>query len=136
MMTSTSNIRNAAESVGIPATYKVTPLIFKEDSPAPTVTNIGVPLFGIADVSYRYDAGTNSWPRSIGGEAHIDALNGAQISPKNVIIQYVDISASDIEETPAATWGLSSDCRELDGYRYSATARWSKGPGNVTARAR
>lgn len=106
MMTSTSNIRNAAESVGIPATYKVTPLLFKDDAPAPAVTSIGVPYSGIADVSYRYDPGSNSWQRFIGGEPHIDSLNGAQISPKNVVIQYVNISDSDIEEDAGGNMGL------------------------------
>lgn len=106
MMTSTAGIRAAAESAGIPATYKVTSLSFKDDSPAPSVTNIGVPYSGIVDVAYRYDPGTNSWLRSISGEPHMDALSGAQIAPKNVIIQYVNISESSVEEDAGGNMGL------------------------------
>ncbi|MHB9111253.1 MAG: DUF3048 domain-containing protein [Thermoleophilia bacterium] len=106
MMTSTADIRAAAESSGIPAAYKVTSLIFKDDSPAPSVTNIGVPYSGIVDVEYRYDPGTNGWLRSISGEPHMDALTGTQIAPRNVIIQYVNISESDIEEDAGGNMGL------------------------------
>lgn len=106
MMTSTAGIRAAAESAGIPGTYKVTPLIFKDDSPAPSVTGIGIPYSGIVDVDYSYDPGTNSWLRSISGEPHIDALTGTQIAPKNVIIQYVSISESSIEEDAGGNMGL------------------------------
>lgn len=106
MMTSTTGIRSAAESVGIPSTYKVTSLTFKDDSPAPSVTNIGVPYSGIVDVAYRYEPGTNSWLRSISGEPHMDSLTGTQIAPKNVIIQYVNISESEIEEDAGGNMGL------------------------------
>lgn len=106
LMTSTTSIRSAAAGAGIPVEYKVDMLTFKEDSPAPSVSRIGIPYSGIVDVSYSYDPGTNAWLRSISGEAHIDALTGAQIAPKNVLVQYVTISESSIEEDAGGNMGL------------------------------
>lgn len=34
---------------------------------------------------YEYDAGTNSYPRSLGGKPHTDEKSGAQLSPKVVV---------------------------------------------------
>lgn len=55
-------------------------------SKAPTVNTINFNISGpLYNVAYTYNAATNSYLRSEGGQAHIDANTGAQISPKVVI---------------------------------------------------
>ena len=106
LMTSTSKIREAAAGAGFTDIVSLTPLVFKDDTPAPAVSNISIPYSGVVQTSYRYDAGTNSWLRFINGEPHIDTLTGSQIAPKNVIIQYVTILETDIEEDVGGNRGL------------------------------
>jgi len=98
LMTSTSNLRAAAVGAGFADTANLVPLTFKDDTPAPAISTISIPYSGIVQTGYTYDAGSNSWLRSIGGEAHIDTLTGKQIAAKNVIIQYVSVNESNIEE--------------------------------------
>lgn len=107
LMTSTSAVRKVAEAAGFPVTANLpSTLLFKDDAPSPAVSTIGVSYSAIADVQYTYDAGANSWLRNLGGEPHIDALTGKQLAPKNVIVQYVGISESSIEEDVGGNMGL------------------------------
>lgn len=131
LMTSTSNIRAAAAGAGAADTANLTPLTFKDDTPAPAITTISIPYSGIVQTGYTYDAGTNSWLRSIGGEAHIDTLTGKQIAARNVIIQYVPVSESDIEEDAGGNrsleFGLTGSGKALifrDGQVIAAT--WTR----------
>lgn len=107
LMTSTDGIRKTAQGAGFAVTAAVPPtLLFKDDSPAPSIKTIEVNYSAIADVEYTYDPGSNSWLRSISGEAHTDASTGKQLAPKNVIVQYVSISESTIEEDTGGNMGL------------------------------
>lgn len=107
LMTSTTGIREAAAAGGYPVTSPVTGPAFKADTPAAApLSSIAVPYSSWADVSYRYDPTTNGWLRFISGEPHIDALNNAQINARNVIVQYVQVSESDIEESEGGAMGL------------------------------
>jgi hypothetical protein len=45
--------------------------------------------------------------RSLQGDPHIDTLTGEQLQVRNVIIQYVNISESDIVEDVSGSLGLS-----------------------------
>lgn len=108
LMTSTAGIRQAAAAAGFPVTASITGPTFKADTPAAApLTSIAVPYSSWADVSYRYDPASNGWLRFIGGEPHIDALNNAQITARNVIIQYVQVAESDIEESEGGAMGLT-----------------------------
>lgn len=106
LMTSTMGIREAAVAAGYDGEVRLKSLTFKDDAPAPAIATIAIPYSGIVDVSYQYDAATNSWPRFIGGTPHVDVLTGAQISPKNVIIQFVEVSESNIVEDAGGNYGL------------------------------
>lgn len=107
MMTSTGAVRKVAEGAGFPVTAMLpSTLLFKDDAPSPSISTIGVPYSSIADVQYTYDAGSNGWLRNLQGEPHIDALTGKQLAPRNVIIQYVGISESSIEEDVGGNLGL------------------------------
>ena len=106
LMTNTARVRDAAVTAGYSGEASLKSLAFKDDYPAPSVSSISIPYSGIVNVSYQYDAATNSWPRFINGEAHIDVLTGAQLSPKNVIIQYVNVSESGIVEDTGGNYGL------------------------------
>lgn len=106
MMTSTELIREAAEAAGYETSVSLAGQPFKKGTVSTgAITSISVSYSTWADVSYRLDTGSNSWLRFIGGAADIDALTDEQISPSNVIIQYVDSYESDILED-AANYGL------------------------------
>lgn len=106
LMTSTIDIRDGAVAAGHSGEAHLAGPVFKDDSPAPAISTISIPYSGIVDVSYQYEAATNNWLRFIGGEAHIDVLTDTQIAPKNVIIQYVNVSESDILEDAGGNYGL------------------------------
>lgn len=106
LMTSTKNIREAASAAGFAVADRLQPLTFKDDTPAPSISRIGIPYSPITDVSYQYDGGSNSWLRFVQGEPHMDTLTSAQLAPKNVIVQYVSITESDIEEDVGGNRGL------------------------------
>lgn len=108
LMTSTTGIREAAAAAGVPTTASITGPAFKADAPATApLKSISVPYSAWADVSYQYDPVSNGWLRFISGEPHIDALNNAQINARNVIIQYVPVTESDIEESEGGAMGLT-----------------------------
>ena len=107
LMSSTQKIRDAAAGAGFPVEASVPSLTFKDDSPAPDVQRVRLYYSSFDDVSYRYDAGTNSWLRSVQGDPHIDSLTGEQLQVRNVIIQYVNMSESDIVEDVNGVMGLS-----------------------------
>jgi len=106
LMTSTTQVREAAVAAGYSGEAALRGPAFKDDSPAPAVSTISIPYSGIVNVSYQYDPATNSWKRFIGGEPHVDVLNGAQISPKNVVIQFVNTYESSIIEDAGGNYGL------------------------------
>ncbi|MHB0867310.1 MAG: DUF3048 domain-containing protein [Thermoleophilia bacterium] len=106
LMSSTATIRGAAAGAGFPLTVTQPARTFKDDTPAPAVSSIELPYSDIVDDLYKYDAGTNSWLRSIGGEPHTDAATGQQLAVKNVIVQYVSIAQSGIEEDVGGNQGL------------------------------
>lgn len=65
-----------------------TGFVRKAEAPSkvPTASTINFSISGpLYNVSYTYSAATNSYLRSEGGETHIDANTGVQISPKVVI---------------------------------------------------
>lgn len=115
LMTSTTSIRQAASEAGILVevdragagpVFRSSP----NSAGAPVVgtpaRTIAIPYSSSVDVGYQYDPGSSSWLRSMGGEPHIDALTKAQIATKNVIIQYVQVIESDIEEDTGGNLGL------------------------------
>ncbi len=71
---------------------------FKDEKPSTaTVSKISFDFWeGKADfsVSYAYDKLTNSYKRSNGGAPHMDKNNSKQISPKNVVIAFMDESVA------------------------------------------
>jgi hypothetical protein len=107
LMSSTQTIREAAAGGGHQSEVSLPSLTFKDDSPSPQVQQIRLRYSPYVDVSYSYNAGTNSWLRSLQGDPHIDTLTGEQLQVRNVIIQYVNISESDIVEDVSGSLGLS-----------------------------
>jgi hypothetical protein len=106
LMISTAGIRNGAAAAGNAVTARLPSLIFKDDTPAPAVSSISVPYSPWADVNYKYDAASNGWLRFHGNEVNKDAETGKQLAPKNVIIQYVPSSESDIIEDAGGDHGM------------------------------
>lgn len=67
---------------------KFTPWGRKKDVPqTPTAKNISISISSdFYNPSYTYDAATNSYLRSQGGEIHKDEKSGKQLSPKTVLV--------------------------------------------------
>lgn len=107
LMTGTTELRQAAADRGNATQVQIAGPLFKPDTPgAASIKSIAVTYSPYADVSYAYDAKSNSWLRSVGGLADKDDLNGAQIAPKNVIIQYVQVTTTNIIEDTSGERGL------------------------------
>lgn len=106
LMTSTSAIRQAASGAGFPITAFLPSIPFKDDSAAPSVSNIEVNYSAWADVKYKYDPASNAWLRFHGSEPNKDSETGQQLAPKNVIIQFVPSYQSDIVEDIGGAHGM------------------------------
>lgn len=100
-----------------------------EGSPA---TVILVPWVG-DNAEWRYDEGSERYLRWSGGEPHIDALTGEQLSVSNVVVLYVSQWDTDIVEDPHsgalsiqwALWSVENPHRPAilfrDGIRIDCT---------------
>jgi len=53
-------------------------------------------------VHYEYDRATNTYPRSMGGQAHLDAVSGARIAPKNVVLLITEVTPDVSSDTPGS----------------------------------
>ena len=76
----------------------------KPDSPSknPNATNINFSIsYSTYNVNYAYDAQTNSYNRSEGGAAQIDANTGKQLSPKVVIGMVIPWSQGQLDSSHA-----------------------------------
>lgn len=77
-------------------TYAVTPT----DQLQTTITEISAKFFDANYISlFVYDPTTNSYKRTNGGKVALDKNNNLQISPMNVLIQYVDDYSVPLETT-------------------------------------
>jgi len=69
---------------------------FKDDGPAemrPANASLTIDFSKPAfKVHYEYDRQTNTYNRFMAGEPHIDGVFARQLSPKNIVVQYVPIS--------------------------------------------
>ncbi len=81
---------NKMDITGAPKPFSFKKEAEEKDRPATqTVTvNFSGPLF---QVVYNYDPKTNSYLRSVAGEAAKDKNSGVQIAPKNVIVEYTSV---------------------------------------------
>ena len=108
-----------------------TGFVRKAEAPSkvPTVNTINFNISGpVYNVAYTYSAATNSYLRSEGGEAHIDANTGAQISPKVVIGLVMAYSLeSDGQHSVYSTIGSGPAYFFQDG--MSIIGQWSKSSG-------
>jgi len=50
-------------------------------------------------VHYDYDRATNTYPRSMAGQAHLDAVSGARIAPKNVVLLIAGVTPDSSSDT-------------------------------------
>lgn len=94
--TTTEKLYAAATARGLDITGAPTPFKFKSDiaevdRPASQVVTVDFsgPLF---QVTYTYDAKTNTYLRAVSGVAAKDKNTGVQIAPKNVIVMNTSIS--------------------------------------------
>lgn len=82
----------ATDSAGVKWNAKFVPWTFVDGTPGGNVNKIGVNFWesqGDYKVDWTYDASCNCYKRKNAGADHIDLNNKQQISPKNVVIQFM-----------------------------------------------
>ena len=62
------------------------------------VDDIGIAYGSSCDCTYTYDPVTNQYYRFVHGKPHTDLTSGQQLAPRNVIIQYVEVSSSGLKD--------------------------------------
>ena len=94
-------------------------------------TAINIPYkTAICAASYQYDPASDTYLHSINGVAHTDLTSGARVAPRNVIVQTVKVTGSNIRdvtgaETPVSQVIGSGKCLVFTGGKvYHAT--WKK----------
>jgi hypothetical protein len=75
-------------------------------------------------VVYRYDSTTNTYARFQGTTPHTDMVSGEQISPNNVLVQYVESGLADAQRLTMETVGSGSAILFRDGQTIEGS--WSK----------
>jgi len=97
---------------------------------AATVITIPYPAGTGSQVEYRYDGGSGRYLRFMGGIAHTDGNNGAQLAVENVIVQVVPHAATDIVEDSLGStsirlnlFGSGSAIVFRDGQAYAGSWR-------------
>lgn len=105
---------------------KFTPLQRKKDVPqTPVASSIDFSVSGpLYNPHFQYDAATNTYKRSEGGEAHTDLRSGAQLSPKVVIALVMSKGTSDGYHSSYADTGSGKAYVFQDGVVSEGT--WSK----------
>lgn len=131
--TSIVDLQNLAKGKGY-TTSTYTGFARKKEAAAkqPTAQSINLSLSGtLYNVHYDYDATSNSYKRSEGGAAHVDANTNAQISPKVVVALVIPYGVmADGYHSNYASIGGGTAYVFQDGAVTSAT--WSK-PSNEAA---
>ncbi|MBI3485974.1 DUF3048 domain-containing protein [Candidatus Daviesbacteria bacterium] len=96
---------SATDSAGIRWDSKFIPWKFKDDQPGGTTTKIIVNFWDNKpdyQVEWDYSSDCNCYKRKNGGANHIDLDNNKQLSPKNVVVQFmVQSNANDGYENNA-----------------------------------
>lgn len=74
-------------------------------------------------VVYQYDRTTNTYKRSQGGAPHVDMDTSEQISPKNVVVQYMKTGLADAQRLTMDTVGTGNAVLFQDGTAITGTWR-------------
>lgn len=120
---------------GYEAAIEVPSLAFARGSQAttPTVTQVTVPFAPDNKVTWRYDAASSTYARSINGKPHVDRISRKQYRARNVVVMWARAlprSHRDVAGTPVVEIVLSGTGRATifrDGIRFDGT--WEAGPG-------
>jgi hypothetical protein len=108
LFTDPTTIWKVAGLVGINQPQDLSGLTFSPTAPAggQPATHISVPFpTRTMYVDYRYDSARDVYLRWNGGEPHLDAASGEQLTTTNVIVAYVTHVDSDFyEDYPRTNW--------------------------------
>ena len=108
---------------------------FTFGGPAPggaSANSIRIPYPSVtaSQVTYRYDAGSGRYLRSLGGAVHLDSNSGQQIAVENVIVQYMPHAPVNIVEDAYGNlsllinpFGAGRAVIFRDGFAYEGTWR-------------
>ncbi len=119
-----ASLRELQNQKGFTSSYKGFARKAEAKSAAPNATAIDFNISGaIYNPHYDYDAATNSYKRSEGGQPHTDEKSGQQLSPKVVIAMVMQQGRNDIYTTYNAV-GNGDAFVFQDGALTKAT--WSK----------
>jgi hypothetical protein len=88
--------------------------------------------------SYQYDPASNKYLRFVQSKPHTDLTTGAQLAPRNVIVEYVQLSSSGVRdvvgtETPNSEVVGKGQCLIFSGGKVVA-GTWSKASRNDPTR--
>jgi hypothetical protein len=98
----TPRMREIAANIGYASEPGETYFHFKEDAGESSRGDIGNITVDFSSSSFRvdweYDEATNTYLRSVGGEANLDRETGKQVTVNNVIVLFTDIENSGNEQ--------------------------------------
>lgn len=105
------------------------PWNFKDGSPSPTVEKISFPFFeGYKEyeVTWKYDAASNSYMRENGGQPNTDLNNGEQLVASNIVIMFTGLRGpiDELKHLLYTTTGRGEALVFQNGQALEAT--WSK----------
>lgn len=130
--TTTDKLRAAGEKAKYPSASNFAGISFKEDrslAERPQTASFTVDFSGgLYNPTYTYDRNTNSWLRSQVGIPFKDKKTGAQVAPKNVIVEFTGFSYGTSRDgaqlTTIKTTGSGRALFYIDGEQIEGT--WEK----------
>lgn len=96
LYSTTEKLRSGGKKAGYSETNDTKPFNFKDDEkletrPESQSITINFSSFDFK-VGYIYNKKNNNYERSVGGKSQIDKLTGKQLTVKNIIVQYANVS--------------------------------------------
>jgi hypothetical protein len=122
----------AARDPQIPKEVFIQPFPFAQPPETGPLRTLNMPYVPEAAVRWAYDAGTNTWKRTMAGRPHLDALNNQQIESDNVVVQYAQIfTAQNVEPDSAGNPVLDTELKGSNRLRVFHSGQmfegtWSK----------
>jgi len=128
LYSTTEKLRAGGKKAGYSETDDTKPFIFKDDEkletrPESQSITINFSSFDFK-VGYVYDKINNNYKRSVGGKSHTDKLTGKQLTAKNIVVQFANVSEKSGGDTQVQVIGSGKTKYFIDGKSFEGT--WKK----------
>lgn len=128
LYSTTEKLREGGKKAGYSEKEDTTPFKFKDDEKLearPEAQNITI-NFSSFDfkVGYVYDKINNNYERSVGGKPHVDKLSGKQLTAKNIIVQFANVSEKSGGDAQVQAVGSGKTKYFIGGKAFEGT--WKK----------